>query len=362
MYNTLFYIATHLNYYSFESSEARSLKRDIERWSTLPKGEQSEKVEGLLDRFFQMFTNNPYLENHNMTRNGVLLSRREGITARTFEGYFNQNGRPVTLRRKGSQQGDDAAVFLGETGMSDFINQKKLEADQAVADYARVNTEYMASRKKHFSHIIDSTFKDGPATYKNPTPLGVIITLAFYGFFVWALFWPLDIIGRLKRYVDVTYVMGEVGFSKFFLYYGKDMLMRTLLILLVAMFGLIILKGSINMVIKGIYRAFIRHRFNSAEMEFKRVSSLLRSSLAPSVWMTRFSAAAKKDSDMLDKDPERGISGLQTTGMLASRDEAIPAKDLIPEKPWSKYRYPGERQKLFFKIVLAAALILLIKL
>lgn len=346
MYDTLLYAATHLDNYHFHTDEARALKRELQLWTTLPSEEQEAVAEDsrLLERFRALFPNNPFLEQKVFVpAPGMDDGVSRAITGAGAEGYFDAQGNCLTLHPKGTQQGDDAAVYLSDEAISAFTKVQCGAVEQAQRQFAAQSDRALGQKEQQFSHILRKTTAKAGKTRKSPTLLGVAVCLCLY----------------LKT---VHYIFATCHLPQLFRLYGKELFSREdfrPILISAAVFllaALICIPRCWNTITKGLYRAVIVSRFNKARAEQKNVKQRVLNELKPAVWFEQYAKALRQDRDLLASKPDAFPAQLQTAALLKQPRLTLQGNRFFPKQPWKRYSSTGEQQALVLPVLLIAAM------
>ena len=343
MQGALQYIAAHLDYYSFNTDEARKLKRDIQQWTVLPAEEQAKAAEkqNLLLRFRNMFTNNPFLEQKGFVSDKYTRTAYPGdITGAAAEGYFDVENTCLTLREKGTQQGDCAAQYLTDGMISSFVQRKSGEAISAVDQLVDAGGIVMERKRSQFAHILNSSNKADDKVRHNPSLISAAVTVFFYAMAVHYIFFRWRIVDFVRNYITRIEIV------------TTDMWVILAVCVAVLIFAIFRIRTNLNMLIKGPYRAFIRLRFRIAE---KRQIKLLRGSaseLNPKKWYENYAGALKRDREQLKNNPDLPLRELRSSAMLNKPGPTIYLNSLFPKNPWRRFNPLGEERKLKLMILL----------
>lgn len=344
MYETLLYIAAHLDYYTFHTDKARELKRDLEYWSTLslPEQKNNDHVSVLADRFKIMFANNPFLE-----QNGFLSTEQNAtdypadITGRTAEAYFTADWRPQTLHPKGTQQGDAQAVFYSDAQLLHFSQCLKDAGGNAAKKTATHVATKFQEKKESFSHILQKTFLEHGKKRHSPNLLDIAVALVFHA-------------------LCAGYLIHDWFLSEFFSRYGLRVsdasqweLLRAGKQAAVLLFFLILLPASVNLVIKAVYRLRMVRKFQGKEAMLKQVFTILQDTEQAQKWRDSFVEQIKKDRAAIAGGTEPCLEKQASHAMLLHPRPSLADQVSLSDKPWSKYRKPGERQRLVLRLALS---------
>lgn len=343
MYETLLYIATHLDYYVFHTDRARALKRELERWSTLPLAEQKDvgRVTHLINQFKSMFSNNPFLE-----QNGFLSGTHHptehpaDITGLSAEAYFTEDWKPQTFHPKGTQQGDAQAQFYSDKQLQTFSWCCRKEGEEAAQKTVAQATAGLQSLKECFSHILCKSFHVNGSKYHSLNLLDIVVALLFHS-------------------VCAYYLVHGWFLSEFLVRYGLRFsdasqweLLRAGQQAAVLLFSLILLPGSIHLIVKAVYRLRMIRAFQEKEAKLKLLKTSLEDAERAEQWRAAFAEQIRKDRDAIAKEPGLCLANQASHAMLLHPQP--PWADLIrlSDKPWRKYRKPGERQRFLLRLVL----------
>lgn len=344
MQGALQYIATHLDYYSFNTDEARKLKRDIQQWTVLPAQEQAEAAEkqNLLPRFRSMFANNPFLEQKGFVSDeNTKTAYPGGVTGIAAEGFFDVENTCLTLREKGTQQGDESASYLTDGMISSFTQRKSGEAVSAVEQIFEVGGSVVDQKRAQFAHVLNAYNKaDDKVVRHNPSLISAAITVCFYVMAVYCVFIQWQMVEFVRDYITRIHMVT----TEMWIIFGISVAALLL--------GILRFRTNLNMVIKGPYRAYIRLRFRIAQ---KRQVKLLRKTvleLNPVKWYESYAEALKWDREQLKINPSLPLRQLRSSAMLNKPGPTIYLNSLFPKKPWSQFKPVGEDRKLGLMILM----------
>ena len=344
MYETLLYIATHLDHYHFHTDRARLLKRELQQWTTLPheKQEEAAQEQRLLQRFRLLFANNPFLERKVCVANCAEKdASRSEITGAAAEGYFDTHGKCLTFRPKSSQQGGGAAEVLTDEAISKFVQAKRCEAESAQTLFVEESKAAVQNKKAQFDYILRKSSSISGKKVKSPTLLAVIIILIFYAVAVKYVFFECHLIYAIQTFGTEILSLPS---------YYRSMLLVAMVVLLVAV---VRLPMYVNMIIKGVYRAAVRWRFHRAETKQKSMEKKVQNEWKPAEWFERYGQALQQDRSLIESTCDVPLDRLQTTAILREKQELILFDDsLFPKRPWKRYKAEGERRRILLPIIL----------
>lgn len=338
----LLYISTHLNYYSFNSDEARELKREIEHWTVLTNAEQEEYAEKrkLLQRFDSMFDNNPFIEQ----KMGCfeLPDYSCGITAKCVEGYSFSKGF-ISLHNKGTQQGDKKLVYSSERVVSAFIIEKSKEAKDAINSLSISYKTNLSSKKSEFQHILKEKMNVSGSMIGSPSILSSVLIVAFYIVCFWFVFFKVNLPIALLHIASIN----QLPYSRI-----------CAIVYAVALIVIAVLNYKKDFVsfVKGIYRSVIIAAFMIQDEKQKRLELTIKNDLKVEDWYNQLQKNILSDRNALtDSDvPYLTLASsklLKTTGIQKKKYTNF------KWKPWEEYSAKGEYYNLVPIILLSSVIV-----
>lgn len=333
----LLYIATHLHYYSFRTEAAKELKRELERWTI----DSSKNQTSLLLRFFAFFSDNPVLDHYGLS---ALVGEPHcgEIIGRTAEAYFGADRRPLTLRRKGTQQGDESALYLDDRALAEHISQTLEETRRICDAYTDNRDKLFQQQTQMFSHILNGSFVEGGKKRHSPTMLGVLVCATFYFLTVQFLscassfWWALaDIRMRVPALLSA----------------GGTIFLRFLFCCALLIASVLLLPDSINIAVKATYRLRIRVAFWLAKARQQKLTNKIKA-MSPEEWLLRLQNAMRTDRNTLSVHPASGVYTLRSSVLMRKPATQVVYVAALPSEPWKRYRSSGEKQTLLFRVIL----------
>lgn len=344
MYETLRYLATHLDCYRFHSDKAREWKRDLERWSTLslPEQKDAEQILVLFHRFQSMFANDPFLE-----QNGFLSTEQNGtdypadITGRTAEAYFTADWRPLTLHPKGTRQGDAQAVFYSDAQLLQLSRGWKEKGKEAALKTAKQLATRFQAQKGAFSHILQKNFLEHGKKRHSPNLLDLAAALVFHALCAGYLIHDWYLSEFLSRYGLRVSEAGQWELLRA----GKQAA--------VLLFFLVLLPASVDLVRKAVYRLHMLWKFQGKEARLNRLVLFLQDTDRAQNWRDTFVEQIKKDRASVAEGTELCLAKQASYAMLLHPRPSLADRVSMSDQPWSKYRKPGERQRVVLRLALS---------
>jgi hypothetical protein len=340
MNETLWWISRHLDDYHFNSDRARSLKREIQQWTTGSRQEQEETGDKLLRRFRTLFANNPFLEQNGLVGDGRQESgsfaEEQGlsgeITGASADAYF-LGDQHFTLRPTVSGRKDPKCFYLNEEAEQSLAARQKRGVQLQRERYEELCNESIARVSKQYDYILGRavTLPKG-GVRKNPTVPGAILCALY----------DLVLVLLIVKWVPYLTAFGDkIGMA----YFWDEKLNRYLLIFTLVMLvvGLVRLKPMVNTMVKGVYRFVYRRKFKQYQTKVQKSRDRVKS-LPVEQWFQQYHEAVAKTRALFQKEPEALPIQDATRDLLKKQPGKTLLGDVLTmDPPWSKYSKNGEQ-------------------
>ena len=332
MRDRLLYISSHLDCYYFNTEQARTLKRDLQYWSTLSPKAQERRANSLFSRFQKLFANNPLLEQMGFVSNETTASNYPGdITGAAVEAYFTTQWLPLTVHKIKLKQMGYYPIYLSNDNIRIFLEQKKNDLERAVQTFQERCDFTLNKKKVDFSHVLNQRYSEDNKIYRNPNAFSALICIFLH-------------------VISALYII--VSFGELAGFFSENMLCNAVMI---GFF--VLLPGSLNTIIKGFYRSKVLRRFKRAEQSVRRTAKRMQKELNYENWIGLYSKAIRQDRKTVS-ERDIHVSQLQSSAMLRDPNEPL-AEPFAFQKPWKRYRTPGERQHLMIRLIAIAIILYL---
>lgn len=361
MNQTLWWIATHLDNYHFNTDRARRLKRNIQVWTTLSEPEQETQERLLLRQFSQLFANNPWLEQNKLVTDervdaqtlssGVSLPVRCGeITGASTDAYFIK-GKHWMLKPPARDVNGADSGFLSEEVQEAFLQAMKADALAYQSHFTEQVDEILQNKKNSYGFILFKNYKLDGESRRSPGLFSAVVCLLYLlaGCRLWLMTWKMF---TMKQQVKVN-----IPLPFFSLFPAKPILVISSLVFLIVLF----LYGKVlfNNIVKGFYRTAYLLYIKRMEQKVNALKSRVHA-LESAVFFQRLKKSMEESRKVFCQETIPVGEQDKTRGLLKTTYTRTLVGDLGAIKPpWEKYSRNGEVQISHLKTVLLVSLLVL---